>query len=88
MSNLKLNKPEENKNDFDVIPEVPTDIPTVDEAPKAAQDQGQAQTTIVKEQQEEGRKLFANKKANIALGVIAGVFVLSVLAALFYIYIY
>lgn len=80
MSNLKLNKKVDEK-DLDVIP---NEMPVMEsnEEVKATNE------PIIKEEiQDEGRKLFANKKANIALGITGGIIALLILAAVIFVYV-
>lgn len=80
MANIKLNKKIDNK-DFDVIP----DIPVVEEVYKEKNNSGDNEETFIKTEEVETRKLFANKKANIALGVLAGLIILAIVAATVYV---
>ena len=79
MANIKLNSSKVNKKEdgFDVIPSSNIKKPINDE-PK--------QSYVKMEAQEEPRKYFANKKANMALIFIAVVFVLVILGSMYYIY--
>lgn len=85
--NLKLNK-KVNETDFDVIPDAPSTL-EVPEAPSEGNAEAKTENASnieIKSTEVEGRKMFANKKANIALGIVAGVFVVAVIAALVFIY--
>lgn len=75
MSNIKLNKKVEEK-DFEVIPDIPSTT-----------DQNEENISYVMEEEETGRKLFANKKANIALGIAGGAIVVGIIAALIFVYV-
>lgn len=80
MSNLKLNK-QVKEEDFNVIPDVPTAETKVSDVKN---DENQS---FVKHEEEQGRKLFANKKANIALGILGGVIAVAILAAVIFVYV-
>lgn len=80
MSNLKLNK-QVKEEDFNVIPDAPI------AEPKANEVKSNDNQTFVKHEEEQGRKLFANKKANIALGILGGVIAVAILAAIIFVYV-
>lgn len=72
MENLKLKKDQANENSVNVIPE----IDDIEENESINQEQ-----TYVKVNEEEGRKLFANRKANIALSIVGGIIVFLIVAS-------
>lgn len=78
MSNLKLNKKVEEK-DFEVIPDIP-DISDLEIQDNDEDDNNEE--VFVKKEEKEKRKLFANKKANIALGIVGGIIAVSILGAI------
>lgn len=75
MSNIKLNK-KVNESDFDVIPDAPAMDSNVDEGNPEI---------LIKNDEEGGRKLFANRKANIALSIAGGIIVFLIIAAIIFI---
>lgn len=76
MSNFKLNK-DDNKpfNELDVIPDVPDN-----------EVQDNQQSFVNQEEEPAGRKMFANKKANIALIIGGGLAALITIAAALFAY--
>lgn len=90
MANLKLTKGENVKNeDMDVIPDSLPDIGEEvlnQENGKAKVDNSTSKDSYVKPQEVEGKKLFANKKANIALAIAGGVMAVVIVAAIVFVY--
>lgn len=69
MAELKLNS----TNEIPAVEEIEANTPTTKEE------------TYVKHEEATKRKLFANKKANIALGIMGGIIVLAIVAAVVFI---
>jgi len=85
MANLKINHVE--SSDFDCIPNEVPDVPDMDEVEtaSASKDGEAAPQSYVKaapSEEGEGRKMFANKKANIAF-IIIGVIVAIIIIGMF-----
>ena len=66
--------------------QIKKDETKVTEAPKQPVQPNEPVSFMKEEPKEEGRKLFANKKANIALGVVAGVLVVAFLVLKFIVF--
>ena len=81
MGEIKLNKG--NSDDgFSVIPDAPKANSSNDTK------NSNSNTTYVKEKEEDqGRKLFQNKKANIALGIACGVIIVAIVGLAIFAYI-
>lgn len=78
MSNIKLNSNKTTKEDgFDVIP---------NETVANLQKEESPETYVKIEEEQVTKKLFANKKANMALIFVGVVFIIAVLGSLYYIY--
>lgn len=83
MQKLKINKSGGvSDQDMNVIP----DAPKVDEAALTDANGSNAGETFVKKEEQEERKLFANKKANIGIGIAFGVMVVAIVAAVIFVY--
>lgn len=68
---LKLNKNEENEMDLNTDQEI--NLPDFENEQGNEKTSESQESTYVIEETQEGRKLFANKKANIALMIAGGV---------------
>ena len=83
MQQLKINKSGGvNDQDMNVIP----DAPKMCETASTDTSGSNAGETFVKKEEQEERKLFANKKANIAIGIAFGVLVVAIAAAVIFVY--
>lgn len=85
MAELKLNKTNNvTSNDFDVIPDAPTvPVPSPSAQKSTNSTDSNENKSYIKadNSQEQTRQLFANKKANIAIGVSCALIIILIIIA-------
>lgn len=81
MGEIKLNKNGSN-DDFGVIP----DAPKANDTKASAENVKESTSYIKKPEEDQGRKLFQNKKANIAFGILGAIIVVSIIAMAIFAY--
>lgn len=85
MPEIKLNKKPVDNSDFNVIPEIPNAEAPANNSNDNSNATASSNKSFVKEEETPSRKLFANKKANIALIIAGAVVVAAIIAAVIFV---